>query len=143
MTRAYTSVKPIPPAIKTRLDKLMLLLGSANAGEAANAAGLITALLREHGLDWHDIVGAMGAQKPDPFAPPPPPRGNGNPGTMSADELRELIHKIERSPLNERARQFLAGMRDRADIYDSVFFSDKQWKWFEDLRKRAELYNAE
>jgi len=147
MTRAYTSVKPIPPAIKTRLDKLMLLLGSANAGEAANAAGLITALLREHGLDWHDVVGAMGESpaypRNAPLQEPSPMRPNGNPGTMAADELRDLIHKIERSPLNERARQFLAGMRDRADIYDSVFFSDKQWKWFEDLRKRAEAYSAE
>jgi hypothetical protein len=143
MSRAYTSVKPIPPAIKTRLDKLMLLLGSANAGEAANAAGLITALLAEHGLDWHDVVGSMGQSSISPDLPrsPSPPRPGANPGTMSATELRELIHKIERSPLNERARQFLAGMRDRADIYDSVFFSDKQWKWFEDLRKRAEAYN--
>ena len=138
---AYTSVRPIPPAIKTRLDKLMLLLGSGNAGEAANAAGLITALLREHGLDWHDIVGSMGAQKPETSAPSPPPPGS-NPGTMHANELRALIHKIERSPLNERARQFLAGMRDRADIYDPVFFSDKQWNWFQDLRKRAEAYDA-
>ena len=142
MSRAYTSVKPIPPAIKARLDKLMLMLGSANAGEAANAAGAITTLLADHGLDWHDVVGSMGAQKPETSAPPPPrPRGDGNPGFMHATELRELIHRIERSPLNERARQFLAGMRDRADIYDSVFFSDKQWKWFEDLRKRAEAYN--
>jgi hypothetical protein len=62
---------------------------------------------------------------------------------MSATELRGLIHRIERSPLNERARQFLAGIRDRADIYDSVFFSDKQWKWFQDLRQRAELYNGD
>ena len=142
---AYTNIKPIPPAIKARLDKLMLLLGSGNAGEAANAAGLITTLLKDNGLDWHDIVGAMGAQngaqKPDPFAPPPP-RGNENPGFMHANELRALIHKIERSPLNDRARQFLAGMRDRADIYDSVFFSDKQWKWFQDLRKRAEAYDV-
>ena len=143
MSRAYTSVKPIPPAVMARLEKLMLLLGSGNAGEAANAAGLITALLTQHALDWHDVVGAMGAQKPDPFAapPPPPPRPGANPGTMRADELRPLIHRIERSPLNERARQFLAGMRDRADIYNEVFFSDKQWKWFEDLRKRAEAYN--
>ena len=143
MSRAYTSVKPIPPAIKPRLDKLMLMLGSAADGERASAAGMVTALLAEHGLDWHDIVGSMGAQKPESSAPPPPPRGGGNPGYMYARELHELIHRIERSPLNERARQFLAGMRDRADIYDPVFFSDKQWKWFEDLRKRAEAYNAE
>lgn len=143
MTRAYTSVRPIPPAIKARLDKLMLLLGSPNAGEAANAAGLITTLLADNGLDWHDVVGAMGqpSAKSTADSTPPPPRPGANPGTMSSDELRELIHRIERSPLNTVSRQFLAGMRDRADIYDEVFFSDKQWKWFEDLRKRAEAYN--
>jgi hypothetical protein len=143
---AYTNIKPIPPAAMARLEKLMLLLGSPNAGEAANAAGLITALLTQHALDWHDVVGAMGqpsAKSTADFPPPPPPRGTGNPGTMSATELRLLIHRIERSPLNERARQFLAGLRDRTDIYNEVFFSDKQWAWFEDLRKRAEAYNAE
>jgi hypothetical protein len=143
---AYTNIKPIPPAVIKRLEKLMLLLGSGNAGEAANAAGLITALLTQHALDWHDVVGAMGqpsAKSTADFPPPPPPRGTGNPGTMSATELRLLIHRIERSPLNERARQFLAGLRDRTDIYNEVFFSDKQWAWFEDLRKRAEAYSAE
>ena len=143
MSRAYTSVKPIPPAIKPRLDKLMLMLGSAADGERASAARMITALLAEHGLDWHDIVGSMGAQKSESSAPPPPPPRGGNPGFMKAKELRELIHRIERSPLNAASRQFLAGMLDRADIYDSVLFSDKQWKWFEDLRKRAEAYSAE
>jgi hypothetical protein len=143
MSRAYTSIKPIPLEVRKRLEKLMLLLGSGNAGEASNAAALITALLTQHALDWHDVVGAIGspAAKPDPFAPPPPPAGS-NPGRMGGDELRALIHRIERSPLNDRARQFLAGMRDRADIYDEVFFSDKQWKWLEDLRKRAEAYDG-
>jgi len=140
---AYTNIKPIPPAVKARLEKLMLLLGSGNAGEAANAAAAITALLTQHALDWHDVVGAMGqpSAKSTADSAPPPPRPGANPGYMSADELRPLIHRIERSPLNTRARQFLAGMRDRADIYGEVFFSDKQWKWFEDLRKRAAAYN--
>jgi hypothetical protein len=140
---AYTNIKPIPPAVIKRLEKLMLLLGSGNAGEAANAAAAITALLTQHALDWHDVVGAMGqpSAKSTANSTPPPPRPGANPGTMSSDELRELIHRIERSPLNERARQFLAGLRDRADIYDEVFFSDKQWNWFQDLRKRAEAYN--
>ena len=139
---AYTNVRPLPPAVKERLSKLMLMLGAPSDGERAAAAGMITTLLKEHGLDWHDIIGSMGqpqaAPKPEQ---PPPPRGNANPGYMDSEELRVLIHRIERSPLNTRARQFLAGTLDRADIYDSVFFSDKQWTWFQDLRKRAEAYN--
>ena len=147
MSRAYTNVRPLPAAVKTRLDKLMLMLGSASDGERASAAGMITALLTEHGLDWHDIVGAMGESpaypRNAPLQEPSPARPNGNPGTMPATELRAHIHRIERSPLNTRARQFLAGMLDRAAIYDEVFFSDKQWTWFLDLKKRAEAYNAE
>lgn len=143
---AYTNIKPIPPAVKARLEKLMLLLGSTNAGEAANAAAAITTMLIGSGLDWHDVVGAIGESpaypRNAPLREPSPVRPNGNPGTIPADELRTLIHRIERSPLNARARQFLAGLRDRADIYDEVVFSDKQWKWFEDLRKRAESYSA-
>jgi len=140
---AYTNIRPLPAAVKERLNKLMLMLGAPSDGERAAAAGMITTLLKEHGLDWHDIIGAMGqpSAQAKPEAPKPPPRGDANPGYMDAEELRALIHRIERSPLNTRARQFLAGMLDRADIYDSVFFSDKQWTWFQDLRKRAEAYN--
>jgi len=141
---AYTNVRPLPPAVKERLNKLMLMLGAPSDGERAAAAGMITTLLKEHGLDWHDIIGSMGqpSAQAKPEAPKSPPRGNGNPGYMDSEELRALIHTIERSPLNTRARQFLAGMRDRADLYGEVFFSDKQWTWFQDLRKRAEAYNA-
>jgi len=122
----------------------MPMLGAPSDGERATAANMITELLKAHDLDWHDIVGSMGQPQAAPKSEaPPPPRSTGNPGYMDAEELRTMIHRIERSPLNTRARQFLAGMLDRADIYDSVFFSDRQWVWFQDLKKRAEAYNAE
>ena len=38
----------------------MLMLGADNDGERATAAGMITGLLKEHGLDWHDVVGSIG-----------------------------------------------------------------------------------
>jgi hypothetical protein len=136
---SQTHVRPLPPGVRTRLDKLMLMLGSVNDNERASAAGLITALLKEHGLDWHDIVGSIGqpapaaAPKPAPRKPVPMPGGH----EMTADELRQLVHLILRSPLNKRAREFLAGMMDRANIYDVVYFSDKQWIWIRDLARRA------
>jgi hypothetical protein len=134
---ASTKVRPLTPAVRARLDKLMLMLGSSNDGERATAAGMITALLTEHGLDWHDLVGSIGAPSPAPKPPPPPPKPKPGPQSMTADEVRQLVHIILRSPLNERSRQFLAGMMDRADIYDIVRFSDKQWAWIRDLARRA------
>jgi hypothetical protein len=56
---------------------------------------------------------------------------------MTAAEVKQLVHLILRSPLNDRARQFLAGIMDRAEIYDVVRFSDKQWIWIRDLARRA------
>jgi hypothetical protein len=135
---ASTKVRPLPVSVRSRLDKLMLMLGSSNEGERAAAAGLINNLLKEHGLDWHDVVGSIG--QPAPAAPKPPPR---KPVPMpvgheiTADELKQLVHLILRSPLNKRAREFLAGMMDRADIYDLVILSDKQWVWLRDLARRA------
>jgi hypothetical protein len=137
---ATTRVRPISPGVRVRLDKLMLMLGSDNDGERATAAGMITALLKDNDLDWHDVVGSIGTPASAPQPPPAPSKPKYSHYTqksMSAAELRHLVHLIERSPLNDRARHFLAGMLDRADIYDTVMFSDKQWTWLADLAKRA------
>lgn len=56
---------------------------------------------------------------------------------MTAEELKKLVHLILRSPINNRSRQFLAGIMDRAQIYGRVTFSDKQWIWLRDLARRA------
>ena len=135
---SQTHVRPLPAAVRARLDKLMLMLGSVNDNERASASGMITALLKEHGLDWHDLVGSIG--QPAPPAPKPPPRQAKSPGiqqTMSAAALHQLIHQIMRSPLNARARHFLTGMQSHADTFGVVKFSDKQWHWLMDLARRA------
>jgi hypothetical protein len=136
---ATTKVRPVPPSVRARLEKLMLMLGSDNEGERASAALMITNSLKANGLDWHDLVGSIGTPSaPQPAPTPPKPKySHYTQKSMSAAELRHLVHLIERSPLNARARHFLAGMMDRADIYDTVMFSDKQWTWLADLAKRA------
>jgi len=138
---ASTKVRPLPVSVRSRLDKLMLMLGSTHDGERASAAGLITSLLKENGLDWHDVVGSIGQPQAKPGAPPPPPppKPKRDPGMkyMTATELRQLVQIILRSPLNDRSRGFLAGLMDRADIYDEVLFSDKQWIWIRDLARKA------
>ena len=37
---SQTHVRPLPAAVRARLDKLMLMLGSVNDNERASAAGL-------------------------------------------------------------------------------------------------------
>jgi len=140
--RAQTNVRPLPPGVRSRLDKLMLMLGSTHDGERASAAGMITNLLKENGLDWHDVVGSIGQPAGRSYAPPPPPpppkpKRDPNQKYMTATELRQLVQIILRSPLNDRSRGFLAGLMDRADIYDEILFSDKQWVWIRDLARRA------
>lgn len=39
-----------------RLKKIFHMLGSENDGEVSNAARLITRILRESKLDWHDVT---------------------------------------------------------------------------------------
>lgn len=41
--------------LEGKLKKLVPMLGSGNDGEVANAARLITKILRESKLDWHDV----------------------------------------------------------------------------------------
>jgi hypothetical protein len=138
--RAQTNVRPLPPGVRTRLDKLMLMLGSTHDGERSSAAGLITSLLKEHGLDWHDVVGSIGqptGRVAPPPPPPPKPKPKPGPQEMTAAEVKQLVHLILRSAINDRSRQFLAGIMDRAEIYDIVRFSDKQWIWIRDLARRA------
>ena len=135
---AHTQVRPLPLGVRARLDKLMLMLGSENDTERASAAGMITSLLKEHGLDWHDVVGSIG--QPTPQTPAPSAKPSYSPSiqkTMSAGELQLMAHRILRSPINDRSRHFLAGLLDRANIYGSISLSNKQWHWLRDLAKRA------
>jgi enoyl-CoA hydratase/carnithine racemase len=137
---ASTTVRPLPAGVRARLDKLMLMLGSPTDGERAAAAGLITNLLKEHGLDWHDLVGSIGQPAAAPQPAPTKAKPQSGPQTMTAADLKRAVHKILRSPINERSRRFLAGLQDRADIYGFVKFSDKQWQWLCDLAWRAKVH---
>jgi hypothetical protein len=130
--------RSIPLEIRERLNKLLLLLGSNHEGESAAAASKVTALLKQHGLDWHDLVGSIGeAARAAPKSPPRKAEAPGGPQSMTAEELKRMVHLILRSPINNRSRQFLAGLVDRAQIYGRVTFSDKQWIWLRDLARRA------
>ena len=57
---------------RTRLARLLGMMGSQHDGEALNAARLADKLVREQGITWFDVIStAPPRASPDP---PPPPR---------------------------------------------------------------------
>ena len=57
---------------RTRLARLLGMMGSQHDGEALNAARLADKLVREQGITWFNVIGtAPPRASPDP---PPPPR---------------------------------------------------------------------
>jgi hypothetical protein len=55
------ATRPIPAAVRERLLKIMPLMSSDQVGECAAAASRITHILKENGLDWHDLTASIGA----------------------------------------------------------------------------------
>src|SRR5262245_17536388 len=97
-----TPARPLPSAVRTKLSKLLPLLGSPSVGERAGAAAAIERVLQAHNLDWHDFTGAVTAD-PDlrSAAPPPPPRQprptvdpDATPMVMGDDEVTRLVAAI-------------------------------------------------
>ena len=121
----------------------MPMLSSGQAGECAAAAAAIDRLLKANGLDWHDLTSAIvspGAASPPPTPDPTPssPFGD-NPGAVADDLLCDAINAIQHSGvrLSASSEAFLNQLQERAYRYGTVYFSDKQWKWFTDLMTRA------
>lgn len=68
----------LPPDKRTRLIKLLGMLGSEFEGERANAAAMIDRIIRDHGLTWQQVLEMQPAQAGSPppsgaSTPPPPP----------------------------------------------------------------------
>ena len=51
-----TATRALPTGLKVKLAPLLRLQSSDNAGERANASAAIGRLLKNHGLDWHDLT---------------------------------------------------------------------------------------
>ena len=56
----------ISAADRDRLAKLLGMTGSAHDGEALNAARLASALVRQAGITWFDLLGTDPARAPQP-----------------------------------------------------------------------------
>ena len=51
---AATPVRPLPPAVRDKLGKLLPMLSSDHDGERAGAVAAIGRVLKGAGCDWHD-----------------------------------------------------------------------------------------
>lgn len=70
----------LQPEDRTRLIRLLGMLGSMYDGERANAAALADRFVREKGMTWAEVV------TPPPSMPPSPPRPR-----SWRDVLREVV----------------------------------------------------
>ena len=56
-----TPARPLPPAVRDKLGKLLPLLSSDHNGERVGAVAAIERVLKSAGLDWHDLTGVITA----------------------------------------------------------------------------------
>jgi hypothetical protein len=107
-------------ALKTRaarkLARICGMFGSEHSGERAAAAALADKIVREHGLDWFQVITATRHYEPLPDS--------------EAEELvRFALDGAEY--LNEWERNFLLNIRGRAHL------TEKQWDTLQSITRKA------
>jgi hypothetical protein len=111
----------LPPERRTRLARLLGMLGSNHAGEVANAGTMADKLVREAGLTWELVLGGITEQDPPPAHDP---RGT------TAPPWRKMAAKIlAAGNLNDWERGFVEGLLER--WHDDL--TPKQQKVFDRL----------
>jgi hypothetical protein len=142
------SVARLPPELKAKLAPLLRLQASDNAGERANASAAIGRLLKNNGLDWHDLTELLLAEPQAATSPELQP----TPGArttwkrsvgaidLSRQQLIDLLDLVEaKSPfLPTKSAGFVSSLRDRA-WQPQVHLSEKQWSWLQDLLEATGL----
>ncbi len=106
----------LDPAVRSRLAKVVGLLGSDHDGERSAAAYQATRLLQAHGYSWQDVFAAGPAPVPPPLAQAPAPH---------VAEAQWALRFQDR--LTDRERRFLA------DIGRCRRISAKQAAWLADI----------
>ena len=125
----------LPPAILDKVRTLLLIsLGSDAEGERTAASEALKRLLKNNGLDLHDMAGALveaaPPPAPPPASPPPEPRirehGDGR-YEIPASDLVVLVDTIRAGGmLDDYAAGFLDSMDERAATWRLVLLSEKQ-----------------
>ena len=135
-----TATLALPIGLKVKLAPLLRLQSSDNAGERANASAAASRLLKNHGLDWHDLTERLLAE-PQAAAPEPPPAHDAPSWKRSSGaidlprgQLTALLDVVEaRSPfLPIKSVGFISSLRSRS-YRPTVRLSEKQWAWLQDL----------
>ena len=140
---AATPVRPLSPAVREKLGKLMPLLSSNHDGERVGAVAAIERVLKSNGFDWHDLTGLITA--PPAAAPPPRPADTEDDIGMSMlnHELVSLVEALRAARrFTARSEEFLDGLLERAGRSDVVHLSPKQKRWLEDLALKAKGASA-
>lgn len=136
---AATPVRPLSPAVRDKLGKLLPMLSSEHNGERIGAVAAIGRVLKNAGYDWHDLTGLLTAATPAPPLHRPQAADDDMPLAMLDRELVDLVAAIRATGMRFTARseEFLNSLLERARHYDVVHLSPKQKRWLEDLALKA------
>src|SRR5260370_32578266 len=129
----------VPTELKLKLAPLLRMQASSNDGERSNASAAIGRLLKNNGLDWHDLVDTWLAEPKVPEPPPHPASGatswKRSTGAIDLprDRLLALLKLVEEhSPfLPIKSASFVSSLRSRA-WRPTVHLSERQWAWLQD-----------
>src|SRR5262249_46770604 len=87
------SARPIPPATRERLAKLVPRFASTFESERTATLAAIQRTLRAEGLDWHDLTAAI--QQASVQQRPPPSRGDYPPSQYDFGHARWLVEQCD------------------------------------------------
>ena len=134
-----TPARPLPPAVRDKLGKLLPMLSSDHDGERVGAVAAIERVLKSKaaiGTTWRRASAHQRLRRE-------PPRltriDNGASTTMDAGDLIDLITMVRDSGawIGSRSEEFLDGLLERAGRFAIVYLSPKQKQWLDDLALKA------
>jgi hypothetical protein len=124
-----------------RLARLLPLLSSDQPGEVTATAAAIGRALKAAERDWHDLVAVLTSVPAVQPKPAHRPQRDARGQAIDSEYVIELVHNIRQSGcyLSAKATGFLDSLEDRADSYELITFSEKQWEWFVALLQQASV----
>ena len=134
-----TPTRPLPPAVRDKLGKLLPMLSSDHDGERVGAVRAIERVLKINNRDWHDLAASIGTPVPAREPPRRQTHDTSASTTMDAGDLIDLITMVCDSGawVGSRSEEFLDGLLERAGRFPTVYLSAKRKQWLDDLALKA------